>query len=107
VKKEGEEEEKDPRDDKISKVVHIDPRLHSVKPLGVSAEVEVAVKEAEAVKEARTLCNTRATICDPEYFAKRVADKVEGNSKATYKQIKGQGLKDLGMNLFYEVGKSA
>ena len=65
---------------------------------------------AEATKYARGLANTRGTQADPAWMEQQVRDLLEGAKCDNVKEVRclrGQDLQDLGMNLFYSVGKAA
>ena len=62
---------------------------------------------AKATLYTRNLANTRASIAKPDYMEKAVRDLVGDRSDVTITVVKGKELSDLGMNLFYAVGKGA
>ena len=63
---------------------------------------------AKATEYARKVANVRGTEADPDFMEEQIRNLVAGNDKVReVRCIKGQQLKDLGMNLHYEVGKGA
>ena len=63
---------------------------------------------AKATQYARDLTNTRGSEATPDYMEAEVRKLVEGQkSIVDFRVLKGQQLVDLGMNLFYSVGKGA
>lgn len=66
------------------------------------------IASARATEYTRSIANIRGTEADPDFMEAKIRELVAGNeSVKEVRVIKGQALKDLGMNLFYEVGKGA
>ena len=54
------------------------------------------------------IANVRGSEADPDYMEAKIRELVSGNSLvAEIRVLRGQQLRNLGMNLFYEVGKGA
>jgi len=63
---------------------------------------------ARAKEYTRDIANLRGTEADPDFMEKKIRELAEGRENVKeLRVIRGQELKDLGMNLFYEVGKGA
>ena len=63
---------------------------------------------ARATEYARGVANIRGSEADPEYMEQAIRALAEGKDHVKeIRVLKGQELKELGMNLFYEVGKGA
>mmetsp|Transcript_12482 Transcript_12482/g.8699 ORF Transcript_12482/g.8699 Transcript_12482/m.8699 type:complete len:122 (+) Transcript_12482:464-829(+) len=99
------EETVDPRTKKITKALnHFNLFLKD----GASQDhMNFHKVSAESKEYARNLANIRGTVADPAFMENEVHKLVDGNSLVHTKVIKGKELQDLGMNLFYNVGKGA
>lgn len=63
---------------------------------------------ARATEYARSIANIRGSEADPCFMEAKIWELVKGNANISeVRVLKGQELQDLGMNLFYEVGKGA
>ena len=63
---------------------------------------------AKATEYTRKIANVRGSEADPDYMEARIHELVAGHKNvAETRVLKGSELADLGMNLFYEVGKGA
>lgn len=66
------------------------------------------VASAKATTLTRNLTNTRGSVATPDYMEEQVRKVIIGQDKIKdFRVLKGQQLVDLGMNLFYNVGKGA
>ena len=61
----------------------------------------------EAVNYTRHLSNVRATIANPDYLENEIRKLIHSQTEVSLEVIKGEELKNMGMNLHYEVGKGA
>ena len=63
---------------------------------------------AKTKEYTRSIANLRGSEADPDFMEQKIRELVQGRDNVKeLRVIKGQELKDLGMNLFYEVGKGA
>ena len=63
---------------------------------------------AKATEYTRQIANVRGSEADPCFMEAKIHELVAGHPNvAETRVLKGEELKDLGMNLFYEVGKGA
>jgi len=70
-------------------------------------EFKLKLAATRATFYARALANIRATEADCEFMEGKVAELIHGKPNVHLEVIKGEALRKIGMNLFYEVGKCA
>ena len=103
-------DEEDPRKSKHHAKIDEFNVSHEQVDFTLTQAYKEKLASARATEYARSIANVRGSEADPEYMEVKIRELVSGSSNEKVREVrvlKGKQLKDLGMNLFYEVGKGA
>ena len=101
-------DDEDPRKMKHHKAVDAFSVVHEVSDHTLLRDNLENLASAQATDYARKVANVRGSEADPDFMEQQIHSLVAGNEKVReVRVIRGKQLKELGMNLHYEVGKGA